>query len=107
MANIPIGSDIKSKLISFDLSDLKFRKVRKKKSMDMSTTSAIRDELLKNNQNFRELVQKHQNYEERLDELQHLSYPSEEELLEETTIKKKKLLLKDEIYAMMQKYDSH
>ena len=73
--------------------------------MDMTTPNAVRDELLKNNSVFRELVQKHQNYEERLDELQHLSYPSEEEMLEETTLKKKKLLLKDEIYAMMQKHE--
>lgn len=70
----------------------------------MSTPNVVRDELLKSNSVFRELVQKHQNYEERLHELQHLSYPSEEEMLEETTLKKKKLLLKDEIYAMMEKH---
>lgn len=70
----------------------------------MSTPNVVRDELLKSNSVFRELVQKHQNYEERLGELQHLSYPSEEEMLEETNLKKKKLLLKDEIYAMMEKY---
>lgn len=70
----------------------------------MSTPNIVRDELLKSNSVFRELVQKHQNYEERLDELQHLSYPSEEEMLEETNLKKKKLLIKDEIYAMMEKH---
>jgi len=70
----------------------------------MSTPNVIRDELLKSNSVFRELVQKHQNYEERLEELQHLSYPSEEEMLEETNLKKKKLLIKDEIYAMMEKH---
>lgn len=74
--------------------------------MDISTTNAVRDELIKSDPTFREMVQKHQSYEERLDELQHLSYPSEDEMLEETTLKKKKLLLKDEIYAMMQKYSN-
>lgn len=70
----------------------------------MSTPNVVRDELLKSNSVFRDLVQKHQNYEERLEELQHLSYPSEEEMLEETNLKKKKLLIKDEIYAMMEKH---
>ncbi|KXK06921.1 MAG: hypothetical protein UZ17_ACD001000236 [Acidobacteria bacterium OLB17] len=37
----------------------------------------------------------------RLSELQHLSFPSDEEQLEETTLKRKKLAIKDEIYAMM------
>lgn len=74
--------------------------------MDISATNAVRDELYKNDPVFRELVQKHQSYEARLDELQHLSYPSDDEMLEETTLKKKKLLLKDEIYAMMQKHQN-
>ncbi len=72
--------------------------------MDMLNTSAVKDELLRSNQAFRELVQQHQNYERRLDELAHLNYPSEDEMLEESTIKKKKLLIKDEIYSMMQQY---
>jgi uncharacterized protein YdcH (DUF465 family) len=69
--------------------------------MDMSTTDPVRDELLKSNPQFRELVHQHDNYEDRLSELQHLSYPSDDEQLEEATLKKKKLLIKDEIYAMM------
>ena len=72
--------------------------------MDMTTTDPVRDELIKENQNFRELVQKHQNYEKRLTELAGLTYPNDDELLEESTIKKKKLLVKDEIYALMQDY---
>jgi uncharacterized protein YdcH (DUF465 family) len=72
--------------------------------MDMTTADAVRDELLRENQNFRELMQQHQNYEKRLSELSSLTYPNEEELLEETVLKKKKLLVKDEIYSMMQNY---
>jgi len=70
--------------------------------MDMTTPDAVRDELLKSNQVFRDLVHQHQNFEERLSELAHLSYPSDDEQLEEITLKKKKLAIKDEIYAMMQ-----
>lgn len=72
--------------------------------MDMTTTDPVRDELIRENQNFRELVQKHQSYEKRLTELAGLTYPNDDELLEESTIKKKKLLIKDEIYALMQDY---
>lgn len=72
--------------------------------MDMSTPDPVRDELLKENQAFRELVQQHEDYEKRLSELAELHYPSEEEQLEETTLKKKKLILKDEIYSMMQSH---
>ena len=64
----------------------------------------VRDELIKENPSFRDLVQKHQSYEKRLTELAGLTYPNDDELLEETTIKKKKLLVKDEIYALMNDY---
>ncbi len=72
--------------------------------MDMTTTDVVRDELIKQDPAFREMVQLHQNYESRLTELAGLTYPNEDELLEETNLKKKKLLLKDEIYAVMQKH---
>lgn len=69
--------------------------------MDMSVADPVRDELLKTNQEFRDLVSKHENYEKRLSELSGLTYPNDDEQVEETTLKKKKLLIKDEIYAMM------
>ena len=69
--------------------------------MDLSRPDAVRDELLKVNPTFRDLVNQHQNYEERLTELAHLTYPNDDEQFEEVTLKKKKLQIKDEIYAMM------
>jgi uncharacterized protein YdcH (DUF465 family) len=72
--------------------------------MDMTTIDPVRDELIEKNPDFRNLVQQHQNYEKRLTELSGLTYPNDDELLEETTLKKKKLVLKDEIYAIMQNY---
>ncbi len=72
--------------------------------MDMTTIDPVRDELIKENQSFRDLVHQHQSYENRLNELAQLTYPSDDELVEETTLKKKKLNVKDEIYAMMQHY---
>lgn len=72
--------------------------------MDMSTVDPVRDELLRSNSAFRDLVHQHQDFENRLSELRHLSYPNDDEQLEETTLKKKKLAIKDEIYSMMQQH---
>ena len=76
-------------------------KSEEKNAMDMSIADPVRDELLKSNSEFRELVHQHEDYEKRLVELAHLTYPSDDEQLEEVTLKKKKLQIKDEIYAMM------
>lgn len=76
--------------------------------MDIIKTEAVRDELMKVDSNFRDLVHQHQSYEERLDELSNLAYPSEEEQLEEVNIKKLKLSLKDRMYAKIDEYiNSH
>ena len=72
--------------------------------MDISTTEAVKEELLRESQTFRDLIHQHQNYEERLTQLANLTYPNEDEQLEEVTIKKKKLNIKDEIYSMMNEY---
>lgn len=72
--------------------------------MNVTTVDVVKDELIKSNQIFRDLVHQHQSYEKRLGELAHLNYPNEDEQIEETTLKKKKLQIKDEIYAMMQEY---
>ena len=70
----------------------------------MSTVDPVRDELIKSNSAFRDLVHQHQDFETRLNELAHLTYPNDDEQLEEITLKKKKLLIKDEIYSMMQQH---
>ncbi|MFT3745238.1 MAG: DUF465 domain-containing protein [Pyrinomonadaceae bacterium] len=70
----------------------------------MSIADPVRDELIKSNSAFRDLVHQHEDFEARLNELAHLTYPSDDEQLEEVTLKKKKLLIKDEIYSMMQQH---
>jgi uncharacterized protein YdcH (DUF465 family) len=72
--------------------------------MDVISVNPARDFLMKENSDFRELVQQHQTYEKRLSELANLTYPNSEELLEEATLKKKKLAVKDEIYNILQKH---
>lgn len=72
----------------------------------MSTADPVRDELIKINPEFRELVNQHEDYEKRLIELAHLTYPNDDEQLEETTLKKKKLQIKDEIYSIMAQHET-
>lgn len=72
--------------------------------MNMITIESLKEELIKENQIFRELALQHQNYEKRLTELAELTYPNDEELLEESVLKKKKLAIKDEMYVILQEY---
>lgn len=74
--------------------------------MDISAMDSVKEELIKTNHVFKELTRQHHDFEARLTKLAELTYPSDEELLEETTLKKKKLNVKDEMYAMLQKYAS-
>jgi uncharacterized protein YdcH (DUF465 family) len=69
--------------------------------MDMTTTDMLKEELINRDPEFRELAREHTRYEERLSELSALTYPSDEEQMEEVTLKKKKLALKDQMYSMM------
>ncbi|MDQ4122025.1 MAG: DUF465 domain-containing protein [Acidobacteriota bacterium] len=69
--------------------------------MDNRTMDRLREQLIKEDPVFRNLAMEHKKYEERLEELTHLSYPSEDEQLEETLLKKKKLALKDQMYEIM------
>ena len=72
--------------------------------MSIASTDSLKEELINRDPEFRELAREHHKYEERLSELSSLSYPSDEEQLEEITLKKKKLALKDQMYSMMLQY---
>lgn len=74
--------------------------------MENTRIEEVKEILLKENQNFRELAQLHQNYEKRLSELAELNYPSDDEILEENALKRKKLAVKDEMYLIMNDYDN-
>ena len=73
--------------------------------MDTITADSVKEQLMSSNPEFRDLVREHGRYEQRLSELSALAYPSEEEQLEETTIKKKKLAIKDQIYSLMLEHE--
>ena len=69
--------------------------------MDIPNTDTLKEELMGQDAEFRELAKEHRRYEERLSELSSLSYPSDEEQLEEVTLKKKKLAIKDQMYSLI------
>ena len=71
--------------------------------MEMSKADSLKEELMTSNPEFREMAREHGRYEARLSELSALTYPSDEEQLEEVTLKKKKLALKDQMYSLMLK----
>lgn len=72
--------------------------------MERAKRLEIQDILAKENQDFRQLVDKHEGYEKRLSELAELNFPNDNEVLEETQLKKEKLAVKDKIYEMMNSY---
>ena len=73
--------------------------------MDTNSVERIKEQLINSDPTFRELAREHGRYEARLSELSTLIYPSEEEQLEEVTLKKKKLAIKDQMYEMMLRYE--
>ena len=72
--------------------------------MEISNTDSIKEQLIAIDPEFRELAREHGRYEQRLSELSSLQYPSDEEQLEEITLKKKKLAVKDQMHAIMLRY---
>lgn len=74
--------------------------------MENSKVKEVKEKLLKEDQNFRELAQQHKSYEQRLTELSELTYPNDDEILEENAIKRKKLAIKDEMYTIINNYEN-
>jgi len=73
--------------------------------MEMTKVDSLKEQLMTSNPEFRELVREHGRYEARLSELSALTYPSDEEQLEEVTLKKKKLAIKDQMYSLMLQHE--
>lgn len=66
----------------------------------------IKEHLMSSNPDFRRLVEEHHQYEGKLQELHHRQHMSEQDHLDEITLKKKKLQLKDQMNSMIQKFRS-
>ena len=66
----------------------------------MSESVSTRESLLQANEEYRRLNEQHQEYESRLTSLTSKAVLSDDEQLEETTLKKKKLHIKDRMEAI-------
>lgn len=64
----------------------------------------LREQLLRDNAEFRRLAEEHQSYDVQLESLTNKHFLNEEEQVQERTLKKKKLMLKDQMYLMVQRY---
>lgn len=74
--------------------------------MDQLNLESLKDHLVNADPRFRELAKEHRRYEERLNQLASLSFPNDDELVEEKSLKKQKLLVKDQMELILQKYRS-
>lgn len=70
----------------------------------MPNLDAVRQELLRTNDDFRRLHAEHQECEERLTHLVHKSLPSQEDEAEEKRLKIHKLALKDRMEALVREH---
>ena len=75
--------------------------------METISTDGLKEQLMASDPEFRELASEHGRYEARLSELSSLQFPSEEEQLEEITLKKKKLAVKDQMYEIMMRHQKN
>ena len=65
---------------------------------------SLKEQLIKENKQFRRLYNKHQDYEHRLEKFNRRLHLNEKERIKEKNIKKQKLLLKDKMEKMLREY---
>jgi len=64
----------------------------------------LKERLMKESPEFKEVFELHQKYEKELDTFKQKSFLSDEDRIEIMELKKKKLALKDKMYFMMTEY---
>jgi uncharacterized protein YdcH (DUF465 family) len=69
----------------------------------MSSVIDVHERLVREDPHFRHLVERHQEFERRLADLQGRRWLSDDERLEEVRLKKRKLALKDEMQAILRR----
>jgi len=75
--------------------------------MSVAEAQDIKNLLLKENDHYRQLVDRHHQLDDRLHELTEKHYLSNSEQVEEVTIKKRKLAIKDQMEEMAREYVTH
>jgi len=64
----------------------------------------LHEKLMLTSDKFRQLAQEHQSYAQQLEKFSTRSFLTEEEKIQEVTLKKKKLRLKDQMHHMLLRY---
>jgi len=64
----------------------------------------LKELLIKENEEFKEVYERHQKCEKKLDQLKKKDFLTDQDRLKERELKKKKLALKDKMYVIMAKY---
>lgn len=64
----------------------------------------LREYLSQNDEEFRQLSQQHQEFDQQLEVLIQKPYPTEDDQVQETILKKKKLALKDQMQMRINRY---
>jgi uncharacterized protein YdcH (DUF465 family) len=75
--------------------------------MSVAEAQDIKNLLLRENDHYRQLAERHHQLDDRLHELTEKHYLSNSEQVEEVTIKKRKLALKDQMEEMAREYTTH
>ena len=75
--------------------------------MSAAEAQEVRNLLLRSNEQYRQLAERHHQLDDRLHELTEKHYLSDTEQVEEVTIKKRKLALKDQMEAIARDYSSY
>jgi uncharacterized protein YdcH (DUF465 family) len=72
--------------------------------MSAAEAQEVKNLLLRSNDQYRQLAERHHQLDDRLHQLTEKHYLSDTEQFEEVTLKKRKLALKDEMEAMAREY---
>ena len=75
--------------------------------MSAAEAQEVKNLLLRSNDHYRQLAERHHQLDDRLHELTEKHYLSGTEQLEEATLKKRKLALKDQMEAIARDLSSH
>ena len=75
--------------------------------MSAAEAQELKNLLLKENEHYRQLAERHHQLDDRLHELTDRHYLTASEQFEEITIKKRKLALKDQMEQMAREYAIH
>jgi len=71
------------------------------------STEEIKAQLMESNNEFRRLATAHTEYARKIEAIESMPHPSEEQQLEEVKLKKLKLHAKDLMAAIMSQYEGH